>query len=62
MISCTLLFVLTSSFLSMESDKVSPDKRSEAEKKFKSITEAYEVLSDPKKRKIYDTYGEEGVR
>ncbi|TFJ87923.1 hypothetical protein NSK_001269 [Nannochloropsis salina CCMP1776] len=43
-------------------DKVSPDKRSEAEKKFKSITEAYEVLSDPKKRKIYDTYGEEGVR
>jgi len=62
MISCTLLFLLTSSFLSMESDKVSPDKRSEAEKKFKSITEAYEVLSDPKKRKIYDTYGEEGVR
>jgi len=43
-------------------DKVPPNKRPEAEKKFKSISEAYEVLSDPKKRKIYDTYGEEGLR
>lgn len=39
-----------------------PDKNksSAAEEKFKEIAEAYEVLSDPKKREIYDQYGEEG--
>ena len=31
-----------------------------AEEKFKEIAEAYDVLSDPQKRQIYDVYGVEG--
>ncbi|KZV58787.1 dnaJsubfamily B member 1-like [Dorcoceras hygrometricum] len=34
----------------------------EAEEKFKQISEAYDVLSDPQKRQIYDLYGEEGLK
>ncbi len=34
----------------------------EAEKAFKEAAEAYEVLSDAQKRKIYDQYGREGLR
>ncbi len=35
---------------------------SEAEKKFKEISAAYDCLGDPKKRKLYDEFGEEGLQ
>lgn len=34
-----------------------PDNKAEAEEKFKDVGEAYSVLSDPKKKQMYDTYG-----
>ncbi len=41
-----------------------PDKNAgnkEAEEKFKEISQAYEILSDPKKRERYDRFGHAGV-
>ncbi len=46
--------------------KYHPDKNTDdpeaAKKKFQKIANAYETLSDPKKREIYDVHGEEGVQ
>jgi DnaJ-class molecular chaperone len=38
-----------------------PNNKEEAEKKFKEISEAYEVLSDKDKRGLYDKYGKDGL-
>jgi len=45
--------------------KYHPDRNSgdaESEAKFKEASEAYEVLADPERRKVYDQFGHEGLR
>ena len=42
-------------------DRVPADQKKDAEEKFKEISEAYAVLSDPQKRALYDQYGHAGI-
>jgi len=42
-------------------DRVSPDKKKEAEERFKEISEAYAVLSDAQKKSQYDQFGHAGI-
>lgn len=47
--------------LKFHPDRVPTEEKPEAEQKFKEISEAYGVLSDPKKRSMYDQYGHAGI-
>ena len=46
--------------------KYHPDKNKDdpegAKKRFQSIANAYETLSDPEKKRVYDQHGEEGLK
>ncbi len=42
--------------------KLHPDKEGGSQEKFQELQAAYEVLSDPEKKQIYDKYGEDGLK
>jgi len=48
--------------LKFHPDRNSESNKEKAQQKFVEINEAYEVLSDEQKKKIYDQFGEEGLK
>lgn len=40
---------------------MNPENKKESEEKFKELSEAYEILMDPRKKQLYDQYGHDGV-
>ena len=42
-------------------DKVPDDEKETAEEMFVKVSEAYSILSDDEKRKVYDKYGKQGL-
>jgi curved DNA-binding protein CbpA len=48
--------------LKFHPDKVEISKKKESEEFFAKISHAYEILSDEKTRRIYDTHGENGIQ